>query len=488
MSGSSSLTPIYLDYAATTPVAPEVATAMAACLTADGLFANPASDHRLGELAKTAVAKASGAVAGLLNCQPEELLFTSGATESNNLAIKGAFEFYGARLQTPHFITSKIEHKAVLDVADWLQQRGVAVTRLEPGCNGVILAQQVAAALTDETVLVSIQHVNNELGSLQPIAEIAEVLKGHSARLHVDAAQSVGKLPVDVKALGVDYLSLSAHKFYGPKGAGALYVRSQPRARLRAQIHGGLQQGGLRSGTLPVHQIVGLGKAAELAQQALEQDHLAIMALRQDFEQGLKKLAGVTINAEAAERVAGISNISFAGVAGSSLRAALPNLMLSSGSACTSDNGEASYVLRALGHDDRLAEASLRVSFGRYSTQAEAEQALRQITAGLQSLRRLSPWWPSDEPKAPLVVSQQSPAWGDELELSYWADSATLKWRAAGRPELLEILPLAIGFFNENQSLDGFSENFLAQRSLATSNRYLLLLVEDAFKELMDRI
>lgn len=384
---------IYLDYAATTPAAPEVAEAMAKCLTLDGLFANPASEHRLGRLANQAVAQASDAVAKMLNCDVAELIFTSGATEANNLAIKGAFEFYGNRVAQPHFISSKIEHKAVLDVADWLTQQGVAVTLLEPDRQGRISAAQVAEALTENTVLVSIQQVNNELGVIQPIAEIAELLKNHPARLHVDAAQSVGKMAVDVQALGVDYLSISAHKFYGPKGIGALYVRSQPRANLRAQIHGGAQQRGLRSGTLPVHQIVGLGKAAELVNQGLEQDIEHAQKLRLRLEQGLKKIEAVTINGAEAEHVAQICNLSFAGIGGGSLWYGLPDLMLSTGSACNADNGEPSYVLKALGLDHRRPHAVLRLSFGRYSRVEEIDEALRQLADLVARLRLLSPWW-----------------------------------------------------------------------------------------------
>lgn len=475
---------VYLDYAATTPVAPAVATAMAACLQADGLFANPASDHALGQLAAKAVDRATAALASLLNCQPEELVYTSGATEANNLAIKGAFEFYGNRIENPHFITSKVEHKAVLDVADWLEQRGVSVTRLEPDANGQISAKQVAAALTDSTVLVSIQHVNNELGCIQPIAEIAVLLKDHVARLHVDAAQSVGKIFVDVQALGVDYLSLSAHKFYGPKGIGALYVRSQPRARLAAQIHGGAQQQGLRSGTLPVHQIVGLGKAAELVNESLPSEALRLEALKAKLEQGLKTLQGASINAEAGERVPSICNVSFEGIAGSSLRAELSQLMLASGSACTSDNGEPSYVLRALGHSDRLAEASLRISLGRFTSAAEIELALSQIVAAVSKLRAVSPWW-QEQDKAERNATVTSAAWGDEVRLSASQALDEIRWQAAGRPELLALMPVAVEFIKREKSTRGLISALESTLDIATNNRYLLLLIEDACKELL---
>lgn len=476
--------PLYLDYAATTPVSPEVAAAMAACLSLDGLFANPSSDHALGKLAASAVAQATSELAQLLGCDVEELVFTSGATEANNLAIKGALEFYGGRVAQPHIITSNIEHKAVLDVVEYLQEQGAAVTRLAPDANGVIGAQQVADALTENTVLVSIQQVNNELGCVQPIAEIATVLKDHSARLHVDAAQSVGKMAVDVRALGVDYLSLSAHKFYGPKGIGALYMRQAPRARLRPQIHGGAQQQGLRSGTLPVHQIVGLGKAAEWQRQHLAAESARLANLQQALEQGLKNITGVTINAVGAERVPHICNVSFEGIAGSGLRAELPDLMVASGSACTSDNGEPSYVLRALGHSDRLAEASLRISFGRYSSLDDVETALSQIVEAVSKLRALSPWWQPGE--AERVVSQVSAAWGDEVKLLGSADLSDVRWQAAGRPELLVMLPPALEYFQRHRSVTGLLAFLEKQFELAPSNRYLLLLVEDAFTALMD--
>jgi len=388
--------PIYLDYAATTPAAPQVVEAMNQCMGVDGLFANPASEHALGQLAQRAIGQSYDAVAALLGCRSEEIIFTSGATEANNLALKGVFEFYGKRVEQPHLITSKIEHKAVLDVADWLEQQGVAVTRLEPDSNGVVSAQQVQAALRDDTLLVSIQHVNNELGVIQPIAEIAAVLANHSARLHVDAAQSVGKLPVDVQALGVDYLSVSAHKFYGPKGAGALYVRSEPRANLRAQIHGGAQQQGLRSGTLPTQQIVGMAKAAELVQQQLAQDMAHVRDLRQQLVAGLKTLAGVTIYGEQAAHVDHICNVSFEGIAGASLVYGLPHLMLSTGSACNADSAEASYVLRAVGVDAQAPAANLRISLGRYTQAADIDVAVGQITELVTRLRAISPWWQRD--------------------------------------------------------------------------------------------
>ena len=388
--------PIYLDYAATTPAAPQVVEAMTQCMGVDGLFANPASEHALGLLAQRAIGRSYNAVATLLGCRSEEIIFTSGATEANNLALKGVFEFYGKRVEQPHLITSKIEHKAVLDVADWLEQQGVAVTRLEPDSNGVISAQQVQAALRDDTLLVSIQHVNNELGVIQPIAEVAALLVDHPARLHVDAAQSVGKLPVDVQALGVDYLSLSAHKFYGPKGAGALYVRSEPRANLRAQIHGGAQQQGLRSGTLPTQQIVGMAKAAELVQQQLAQDMAHVRGLRQQLAAGLKKLSGVTIYGEQAAHVDHICNVSFEGIAGASLVYGLPHLMLSTGSACNADSAEASYVLRAVGVDAQAPVANLRISLGRYTQAADIDVAVEQITELVTRLRAISPWWQHD--------------------------------------------------------------------------------------------
>lgn len=379
---------VYLDYAATTPVDPAVAAEMLACLTADGNYANPSSDHDAGLQAAEKVELARESVAALIAASAKEITFTSGATESINMALKGAFAAYGKGAD--HLVTSKIEHKAVLAVADWLESTGVEVTRLMPDANGVISARQVSDALRDDTVLVSLQWVNNELGSIQPIAEIAELLKNHSARFHVDAAQAVGKIPVTVA--GIDYLSLSAHKFYGPKGVGALYCSAKPRARITPVVHGAGQEAGMRSGTVPVHQVVGLGAAAEIAIKRLQADQQRIQQFSAQLCERLLELSGVTINASDASRVGNIVSASFEGVNGKALRLALRDLHLSSGSACSSAAAEPSFVLKALGLSDTLAEASLRFSLGRETSELELEYALARTHYEVKRLRQIAGW------------------------------------------------------------------------------------------------
>lgn len=379
---------IYLDYAATTPADPAVVAAMVACLGEEGCYANPSSDHDAGLQAAGKVEIAREKLASLLGAVPREITFTSGATEAINIAIKGAFAAYGAG--KGHLITSAIEHKAVLAVADWLETQDVEVTRLMPDQNGVVSAQQVADALRDDTVLVSLQWVNNELGSIQPIEEIAALLTTHSARLHVDAAQAVGKMPVG--ANGVDYLSLSAHKFYGPKGVGALYCSARPRARVTPVIHGAGQEGGARSGTIPVHQVVGMGVAAQIASDSLAVDREQTAALNSQLCDGLLKLTGVTINGFEAARIGNIVSASFDGVNGKALRLALRDLHLSSGSACSSAAAEPSFVLKALGLPDSLAEASLRFSVGRETTESELEYAIARTHYEVERLREISGW------------------------------------------------------------------------------------------------
>lgn len=379
---------VYLDYAATTPVDQAVAAEMIECLGIGGNYANPSSDHDAGLQAATKVERARESVAALVGCSAKEITFTSGATEAINMAMKGAFAAYGKG--AGHLITSKIEHKAVLAVADCLEAGGVEVTQLMPDQNGVISASQVAGALRDDTVLVSLQWVNNEIGSIQPISEIAELLKDHSARFHVDAAQAVGKIPISIE--GVDYLSLSAHKFYGPKGVGVLYCSAKPRARIRPVIHGAGQEAGLRSGTVPVHQVAALGVAADIANQRLAADQVSLRRLSQKLCDGLSTLPGVAVNARAAERVANIVSVSFEGVNGKALRLGLRDLYLSSGSACSSAAAEPSFVLKALGLSDSLAEASLRFSIGRETTEKELEYALARTHYEVKRLRHIAGW------------------------------------------------------------------------------------------------
>src|SRR5579859_1761833 len=376
---------IYLDYAATTPLDPKVAARMAACLTLDGLFANPASSHAPGRAARAAVEQARAQVAALVNAEPAEIVFTSGATEADNLAIKGLVRF--ERQRGRHIITSRIEHKAVLDSCKQLEKEGFEVSWLKPDSQGLIQPEAVQAALRPDTVLVSIMQANNELGTLNDIAAIGRLLKGHGARFHVDAAQSAGKIAIDLKRLDVDLMSFAAHKVYGPKGVGALYVREQPRVNLEPLIHGGGHERGLRSGTLATHQIVGMGEAFRLARELLPEEAPRIAALRERLWRGLQRIEGVLLNGHASQRLPGIVNVSFPGVEGESLLYACEALAVSSGSACNSADQEPSYVLRALGRDDQLAGASLRFSLGRYTTEAEVDEAIATVT---REHRRLS--------------------------------------------------------------------------------------------------
>ncbi|MBU5375928.1 MAG: IscS subfamily cysteine desulfurase [Pantoea sp.] len=378
--------PIYLDYAATTPADPRVASKMMQFLTLDGTFGNPASrSHRFGWQAEEAVDVARNQVAELVNADPREIIFTSGATESDNLALKGAAHAQRARGQ--HIITSQTEHKAVLDSCKQLESEGFTVTYLTPPANGIITPDAVRAALRDDTVLVSLMHVNNEIGVIQDIAAIGELCRARDILFHVDATQSVGKLPIDLSELQVDLMSFSAHKLYGPKGIGALYVRRKPKVTIDAQMHGGGHERGMRSGTLPVHQIVGMGEAFHLAREAQESEMARLAALRARLWQGLSALDGVQLNGDLAQSAPNILNISFAGVDGESLIMALKDLALSSGSACTSASMEPSYVLRAIGLDEALAHSSLRFSLGRFTTEEEIDYAIALVQKVVARLR-----------------------------------------------------------------------------------------------------
>lgn len=368
--------PLYLDYAATTPVDPLVAEAMCKCLTADGVFANPASrSHIYGWQAEEQVELARRHVADLLACDAREIVWTSGATESNNLALKGIFEsadFNG------HMITSVIEHKAVIDPVNWLASRGVEVTWLKPNAEGYISEAQVAEAMRDDTRLVSLMQVNNETGTINPIAEIGRLCRERGVLLHVDAAQAAGKVSVDVAELQVDLMSLSAHKFYGPKGAGALYVRRAVQSQLRPQILGGGHERGMRSGTLPTHQLVGMGQAAKLAMQ-LTDEGLVIARLRDRLWQGISGLSGVARNGSVKRVTPGHLNVRFAGIDGETLLLSMRELAVSSGSACTSASVEPSYVLKALGLSDDEAHSSIRMTVGRFTTEQDIEKAITHI-------------------------------------------------------------------------------------------------------------
>ena len=379
--------PLYLDYAATTPVDPRVAEKMMACLTLDGNFANPASrSHLYGWKAEEAVEQARRQVADLVGADPREIIWTSGATESDNLAIKGVAH---ARTQRGrHIITSQIEHKAVLDSCQQLEREGFEVTYLKPGPDGLIAPEQVRQALRGDTILVSLMHVNNEIGTVNDIVALGSVVREAGVLMHVDAAQSTGKLPIDLRQWPVDLMSFSAHKTYGPKGVGALYVRRDPQLKLEALIHGGGHERGMRSGTLPTHQIVGMGEAFALAGQLLAEDNQRALALRDHLLEGLASLADVTINGSLEHRVPQNLNLAFAGVDGELLLLALKDLALSSGSACNSASVEPSFVLRALGIPDTLAHSSLRVSLGRFTTVEEVDKAAEILCQVVTRLRQ----------------------------------------------------------------------------------------------------
>ncbi|QGF26243.1 IscS subfamily cysteine desulfurase [Pantoea eucalypti] len=380
--------PIYLDYAATTPADPRVASKMMQFLTLDGTFGNPASrSHRFGWQSEEAVDVARNQIAELVNADPREIVFTSGATESDNLAIKGAAHAHQARGK--HIITSQTEHKAVLDSCQQLEREGFDVTYLTPATNGIISPGQLRAALRDDTILVTLMHVNNETGVIQDIAAFGEICREREILFHVDATQSVGKLPIDLSLLPVDLMSFSAHKLYGPKGIGALYVRRKPRVQIAAQIHGGGHERGMRSGTLPVHQIVGMGEAYRIAAEERETEMARIQALRDRLWQGISALPDVTLNGDLQQSAPNILNLSFADVEGESLIMALKDLALSSGSACTSASLEPSYVLRALGLSEELAHSSLRFSLGRFTTEEEIDYAIALVQKSVTRLRAL---------------------------------------------------------------------------------------------------
>ena len=382
--------PVYLDYAATTPVDKRVAEKMIPYLTET--FGNPASNsHAFGWTAEEAVEKARADIAALINADPKEIIFTSGATESDNLAIKGAANFY--KTKGKHLITVKTEHKAVLDTMRELERQGFEVTYLGVQENGLIDLEELKAAIRDDTILISVMWVNNEIGVVQDIPAIGEICRERKIIFHVDAAQACGKVPVDVEAAKIDLLSMSGHKVYGPKGIGALYVRRKPRVRLEAQMHGGGHERGFRSGTLPTHQIVGMGEAFRIAKEELEQDMAHYRKLRDIFLKGIEGIEEVYINGDLEHRAPNNLNVSFNFVEGESLIMAVKELAVSSGSACTSASLEPSYVLRALGRNDELAHSSLRITFGRMTTEEEVQFAAELIKSKIGKLRELSPLW-----------------------------------------------------------------------------------------------
>jgi cysteine desulfurase len=380
---------IYLDYAATTPVDPRVADAMIECLRPEGAHGNPSSGHAFGHRARALVEKARQQVAASIVARPECIVWTSGATESDNLAILGVARFHADRGR--HVITARTEHKAVVDAFKQLEREGFDVTWLKPGTDGIVQPEQVREALRADTQLVSLMHVNNETGVIQDVGAVGAICRERGVAFHVDAAQSAGKLPLNVEAMNIDLLSLTAHKSYGPKGIGVLYVRRKPPLGLRPLVHGGGQESGLRSGTLPTHQTVGMGVAFEIGEREREEDVARIGVLRDRLWKALVGLGGVELNGHPEQRVAGVLNVCFHNVEGESLRFALRDLAISSGSACASGSDEASYVLRALGRSDQLAQSSIRFSLGRFTTTDEVDRAIASVTREVTRLRSLSP-------------------------------------------------------------------------------------------------
>ena len=385
--------PIYLDYAATTPTDPQVAVILSQHLGQDGIFGNPSSNtHAFGRAAARAVETARTHVAALLDIDPSAIVWTSGATEANNLALFGVMRAHARKGR--HLVTSKTEHKAVLDVCRRLEREGCAITYLDPNSDGALPLERVAAALRPDTVLVSLMHVNNETGVAQDLPAIGALVRNHGALLHVDASQSTGKLPLDLQALPVDLLSLSAHKLYGPKGIGALAVRQRPvRVRLEPLLYGGGQERGLRAGTLPVHQIVAMGEACRIARVEMEAEQARIRRLRDQLWQGLAALGDVELNGHPERNVAGILNVSFAGIAAEALLDALPEIALATGSACTSASHEPSHVLRAMACDAMRMRGAVRFSPGRFTTVEEIDYTINAVTAAVTRLRELSPVW-----------------------------------------------------------------------------------------------
>ena len=384
--------PLYFDYASTTPVDQRVINKMKDCLSLDGNFGNPGSrSHAFGWQAEELVEEARINVSTLVNCDPREIIWTSGATESDNLAIKGAANFY--KEKGNHIITSKIEHKAVLDTCRQLESEGFEVTYLDPNENGEISIESIEENIREETTLVSLMHINNEIGVVNDIEKIGELCRNKGIIFHVDAAQSAGKIEIDLSQLKVDLMSFSAHKIYGPKGIGALFVRRRPRIRLQPLFHGGGQERGIRAGTLPTHQIVGMGEAFKLSQTEMQSDLSKISSYRDILWNGLSEMEEIYVNGSIDNGYPGIFNLSFNYVEGESLIMALKNIAVSSGSACTSASLEPSYVLRAIGRPDELAHSSIRFSFGRFTKEEEVKSTVKLVQESVAQLREISPLW-----------------------------------------------------------------------------------------------
>ena len=393
MKQNNSLTiPIYLDYSSTTPVDPRVAAKMSECLTKEGVFGNPASrSHSFGWESEKLIDEARGHVAKLIKANKKEIVWTSGATESDNLAIKGAAHFY--KEKGNHLITLTTEHKAVLDTMRHLETEGFEVTYMNPKDNGLVDIDKLKSLIKPTTTVISIMHVNNEIGVIQDLETIGKICRDNKIVFHVDAAQSPGKVDIDVDKYNIDLLSLSAHKVYGPKGIGALYVRRKPRIRLQPQMHGGGHERGFRSGTLPTHQVVGMGEAFKIAEEEMESDNKRISILRDKLWNGLNSIEEIYLNGDMKQRIPGNLNVSFNFVEGESLIMAIKDMAVSSGSACTSASLEPSYVLRALGRSDELAHSSLRISIGKYTTEEEIDYSVSLIKEAVAKLRELSPLW-----------------------------------------------------------------------------------------------
>ena len=384
--------PLYLDYAATTPVDPRVADVMMKFLTQDGVFGNPASrSHKYGWQAEEAVDFARNQIAELVNADAREIIFTSGATESDNLAIKGVARQHSDKGR--HIVTLATEHKAVLDTCADLEAQGFEVTYLKPGSDGIVAPEQFAAALRSDTILASVMQVNNEIGVIQDIQTLGDICRDKGILFHVDAAQSAGKMSIDLQQLPVDLMSFSAHKCYGPKGIGALYVRRKPKVHLHALNHGGGHERGMRSGTLATHQIAGMGEAFAIAGQEMVAETARLATLREKLWQGIKDIDGIQLNGHPSQRVAGNLNISFAGVDGEALLMALKDLAVSSGSACNSTSIEPSYVLKAIGLSDALAHSAIRLSLGRFTTEQDIDFVIQHIRESLDRLRNMSVGW-----------------------------------------------------------------------------------------------
>jgi cysteine desulfurase len=485
--------PIYLDYAATTPIDPRVATKMMDCLSQDGCFGNAASvTHVYGREAKNRIETAREQIAQLINAHPKEIIFTSGATESNNLALKGIAQFY--RYKGNHIITCKTEHKSILDTCHQLQKQGLLITYLDPEPNGLIDLEKLQSAITPQTLLISIMHVNNEFGTIQDIANIGALCKSQNIFFHVDATQSVGKVPIDLQKMSIDLMSFSAHKIYGPKGIGALYVRSKPKIRLTPLLHGGNQEQGYRSGTLPTHQIVGMGEACAIATEAMSTEIPKQHQLRNKLWEHIKQLPQVYLNGCATNRVSNNLNISVAGVDGEALIHHLTDIAVSTGSACNSITIEPSYALRALGIPAELAHSSLRISLGRFTTESEIEYAGQHIIETINKLRNLNPLWNNPtfsklDNNYSSLIRAQNDACAFQLEFEIKNNKIkNAQFKALGPPELI-----ALGSYITSYAVDLHPENLLTLTSqkliklcnLPAEKFFCSLIAEDAIKQLI---